>query len=1628
MKLHLCVVLAIVGSVARAVVPGLSQAQSATRLPQGVKAVWDLGKAYRETTPTRERICINGLWRVQPADPKTDRAPGRGWGYFKVPGCWPGITNYMQKDCQTLHAHPSWKDRRLRGITAVWYQREITVPAGWDGRRIALYVEYLNSFAVVYVDGARAGEVRFPWGEADLTSVCRLGKRHVLSLMVVAMPLKGVMLSYNDTASARKVKGRVARRGLCGDVYLVAAPRGPRVADVKVDTSTRKCEITCNVALQGLDAASYKLRAQMTEQGRSVKEFTSRGFQVADLQDGRIAFAQKWQPEKVWDVHTPQNQYDLEVSLLGPQGEVLDVSHTIRFGFREFWIRGRDFYLNGTRIFLCAVPLDNAQVGAMLATYEAARESLERLQSFGVNFVYTHNYGCEPGSHLGFAEILRAADDVGMLVSFSQPHFGHYDWSAPDADKANGYARHAEFYVRMAQNHPSVVMYGMSHNATGYSEDMNPDLIDGLYDKRDRWSMNNVKKARRAEAIVKRLDPGRIVYHHSSGNLGPMHTVNFYPNFVPIQEMSDWFGHWAAKGVKPAFTCEYGAPFSWDWTMYRGWYRGQRAFGSARVPWEFCLAEWNAQFFGAAAYRISKEEKANLRWEAKQFRAGRVWHRWDYPHRVGSRDFDERYQVFARYLSDNWRAFRTWGVSATSPWEHRLYWRLRDEVDKRRRELKVDWQALQRPGFSPDYIEERYERMDVAFERSDWVPTPAAQVFVRNNGPVLAYIGGKPARFTSKDHNFLPGETVGKQIIVINNSRVPVTCDCRWSLALPQAAKGAERVRVLTGQQAQIPLNVPLPEDLPPGTYDLTMAARFSHAGQAAQGSGETQNDKFTVHVLRPRPAPQVRPNIALFDPQGHTARLLREMGIRCQTVEADADLTPYELLIVGRKALSIDGPAPNLARVPEGLKVLVFEQSAKVLERRLGFRVQEYGLRQVFARLRDHPALAGLGAGNLRDWRGEATIVPPRLEYEPDPRRGPTVEWCGLRVPRLWRCGNRGNVASVLIEKPARGDFLPVLDGGYSLQYAPLMEYREGKGIVLFCQMDVTGRTESDPAASRLCANLLDYLADWKPQPTRRAVYVGDQIGRTHFESASVAVGTFDAGTLSSEQVLVVGRGGGQTLARHAPAVARWLNAGGRMLALELDEQEANSFMPTPVRTKKQEHIAAYFEPFGAGSLLAGVSPADVHNRDPRDLPLVSSGAEVVGNGVLAQAQRANVVFCQLAPYSVSKAQGAMPSLDVSEGDAVDGKQSALLTMGTGAWAQFGQKVRAGRVGRTYTFAAFVKGLAGPVRVRLEVERAAKPWDRAVRGKDILAAANEWTELHVTFRVGKPYPQGWSAYIHCGQEGARLRCDKFRLYEGKYTPAAEGSRNLFTNPGFESGTKPWFFTCRTQQHNLRRTYRRASFLVARLLANMGVRGNTPLLARFSTPVGGAAKESIIKNGDFRMDADNDGTADHWQFSSSSKRAACVLEGSGAGAHHRCVRITCPDLGEKGRGGAMLAQHDVPVTEGQWYRVSLRAKSDGLSGGPVTMTLMNTTNWRSCFEYQRFAPPGQWKHFAFQARSNVTATSRTRFQIWHGSVGTVWLSDVRMAPCDPPTQGRWSSGLYVDTPAEWDDPYRFFRW
>src|SRR5213078_2187120 len=102
---------------------------------------------------------------------------------------------------------------------------------------------------------------RFPAGRVDVTNVCRPGQTHTLSLHVVAMPLKAVMLSYTDTANARQVKGAVARRGLCGDVFLESTP-ATAIAATRAETSFRRGEIALTTTFRDLNPdGHYKLRA-----------------------------------------------------------------------------------------------------------------------------------------------------------------------------------------------------------------------------------------------------------------------------------------------------------------------------------------------------------------------------------------------------------------------------------------------------------------------------------------------------------------------------------------------------------------------------------------------------------------------------------------------------------------------------------------------------------------------------------------------------------------------------------------------------------------------------------------------------------------------------------------------------------------------------------------------------------------------------------------------------------------------------------------------------------------------------------------------------------------------------------------------------------------------------------------------------------------------------------------------------------------------------------------------------------------------------------------------------------------------------------------------------------------------
>jgi hypothetical protein len=187
---------------------------------------------------------------------------------------------------------------------------------------------------------------------------------------------------------------------------------------------------------------------------------------------------------------------------------------------------------------------------------------------------------------------------------------------------------------------------------------------------------------------------------------------------------------------------------------------------------------------------------------------------------------------------------------------------------------------------------------------------------------------------------------------------------------------------------------------------------------------------------------------------------------------------------------------------------------------------------------------------------------------------------------------------------------------------------------MVLFCQVDVTGRTEEEPAARRLSANIVDFADGWSAPAERSAVYAGEAAGLEHLKAAGTAVTAYDGQALRDNQVLVVGPGAGGQWAANAAPVAKWIKSGGHVLALGLSQQEAEAVLPSTVHMEVKEHISSYFAPSGPGTAVTGVGCGDLMIRDPRQVPLVVGGAVPMGDGVVAVSEDGNVVFCQLAPW----------------------------------------------------------------------------------------------------------------------------------------------------------------------------------------------------------------------------------------------------------------------------------------------------------------------------------------------------------------------------------------------------------
>lgn len=1170
--------------------------------------LWDLADAFRIVTPTRETVCLNGLWNFFPVRTGNDAGKippdGSGWGYFKVPGIWPGMgwgSNQPGDSSIITLSEFAGTGFDPAKMNSAWYRRTVEVPAGWAGRDILLEITMLQTCAQVFVDGKAAGEMYYPGGRINLAGRLLPGRKQELALLVSAK--KDGLTGSVFMAPGRLVKEAavVRNRGITGDVFLTAEPKRAAISDVHVLTSYRKKQIACDVGISRAVPGSYYLEADIRDGGKSVKRFRSAVFRVSGGNAFRKRFSADWLAPKLWDTDAPGNLYTAEVHLRNADGTLSDSFFPQEFGFREFWCEGRNFMLNGSVIHLRSMAASTMREGAARSSAEVTAQMAERAKKAGFNHLIAYNYSFAPGI-VGYQDnFYIQASKAGVLTSLTMPHASNFQWNLDDPSERKRYLAQAEFLIRRFQNLPGVVLYAATHNASGYLGDQNPQRLDGIYTPDAFRKNRNRIQALNAGKLINSIDPSRPVYHHESGNLGDLITLNCYLNWVPAQERSDWLEYWEKNGVKPLILVEWGLPHTPSWSSYRG----PGFIYSAKGVQCIWLNEYNASLLGEGVYRTEPGKEKAYRAQEKISAGNKpVSYVSIFPYREAT------LPVCAEMVRENFREMRARGVSGLLPWDMELFWRRTGTP------VSGVWPGrfrnLKQPGIVPDLARPGGDYL--VDWRAEYEPTAVGKAGLPWMRELVAWIAGKNGDFTEKGHNFRPGETVEKQVMLLNDSRRIRSAKVRWSVPELNLTEEKE-VRIEPGRRFEVPVRFSIPAGFAGEEASIVSNVRFE--------TGKEMSDRLRINVIHPGSG-NVKSVIGLYDPEGKSTGIMRELGIPFRVIRDASGLKTVDLLVVGREGLK--RPFPGLgAWMESGRKLLVLEQDFATLDR-MGFRGNEYGLRNVF------PLVPEFSPREIRNWRGSSTLTAPALKLPKLEESYPKWIWHGFANSRAWRAGNRGNVCSVLLEKPTVGNFLPLMQGGFDLQYAPALELKSGGGAAIFSQFDLSGRTETDPEAVEILRKLILRLDSPERAKTVPVRYAGNREGEELLKTLSISFQKTDR--VPETGLLVIGPGA------RLPELSGAVEKGLRVLMLGLSNRELNALLPGKFNAVPGKYYSDYVENPAQVPEFTGISNADLHWR--KELPIDAFDAAGPGGRALraVRSGKGTAVALQVVPWLFDPAE----------------------------------------------------------------------------------------------------------------------------------------------------------------------------------------------------------------------------------------------------------------------------------------------------------------------------------------------------------------------------------------------------
>jgi beta-galactosidase len=336
-------------------------------------------------------------------------------------------------------------------------------------------------------------------------------------------------------------------------------------------------------------------------------------------------------------------------------------------------------------------------------------------------------------------------------------------------------------------------------------------------------------------------------------------------------------------------------------------------------------------------------------------------------------------------------------------------------------------------------------------------------------------------------------------------------------------------------------------------------------------------------------------------------------------------------MLILGRESLVPGRSMPfTEGQVAAGLKVLVLEQMP-IVWKGLGLRHQPIMPRRAFMGVKNHPVFAGLDSGDLVNWRGAPDLLPMGKNQAADTRHAP--KWTNTHA-----------ISSVMLQCPRNIGFTPLLRTSFDLDYTPLLQWQYGKGGIWFSALDLTGRvglsgkaksSMTDPAASRLARNLVDYVDTYKDSAEPAGLYVD---GNDQIRMLLSRLGATDSSENADSANLIVAGQGGKL---DAGFLEKRTRAGATVLVLAQPVDAYAAFGLTVAGEKIQRAFSVEHPVF------AGIGPNLLRWRDELAVPVIKSASQdttILGGGVFAVRKlgAGRIVFMQVSPQMlIAKAGG---------------------------------------------------------------------------------------------------------------------------------------------------------------------------------------------------------------------------------------------------------------------------------------------------------------------------------------------------------------------------------------------------